>query len=242
MRIIENEQGTIEWKTARLWRLTASNMSAVITSTGGLSASKAAENHIDKLIAGIELANVLNSQPEKFAGMAEWELAKFMSNYNGDKFSGNSHTERGNKCEADAIAAMSELLGQDISSAGMIVMGDSENGVVSCSPDGVIYDGGALVAGVEVKSPCLFNYHRHVLDDVFPDEYRLQVHASMAICDVDRWHFGSYFDGKPLFYKEVRRDAFTDKIAYSLVLFRALYENRFHQLAEAMRLLERGAK
>lgn len=235
-------QGSIEWRTARLWRLTASNMGAIITSTGALSKSHAAMAHIDKLIAGIELANLLNSQPERVADMTERELTQFMANYNGEKFGGSLHTERGNDCEADAIAALSAILDVQVTDVGMCIMGDSENGVVSCSPDGVIYAGGKFVAGAEVKSPCLCNYYRHVIEDVFPDEYKLQVHASMAICEVDTWHFGSFFTGKPLFHKIVKRSSYTDKIGESLVAFRAMYEERFHDLTQKMEILTERSK
>lgn len=236
-------QGSIEWRAARLWRLTASNMSAVITSTGSLSTSQAAIAHVDKLIAGIELANVLNSSPDKISGMSERELVQFMGHYNGDRFAGSSHTERGHDCEADAIAALSDILGVQVLDVGMCIIGDLENGVVSCSPDGIIHDGaGKFVAGAEVKSPCLCNYYRHVLDDVLPTEYALQVHSSMAICEVDEWHFGSFFTGKPLFHKVVKRSAYTDKIGESLIGFRAMYEDRFHLLTQKMQLLTEREK
>lgn len=242
MICLDLPQGSIEWRTARLWRLTASNMGAVITSTGALSASKVAMAHIDKLIAGIELANLLNSQPERVADMNERELTQFMANYNGEKFGGSLHTERGNDCEADAIAALSAMLGRQIVDVGMCIMGPSSNGVVSCSPDGVLYSNGWLESGAEVKSPCLCNYYRHVIEDVFPEDYKLQVHASMAICEVDTWHFGSFFTGKPLFYKEVKRSAYTDKIAQSLIAFRTMYEERFHDLTQKMKILTERAK
>jgi hypothetical protein len=243
MIALDLPQGSIEWRTARLWRLTASNMGAVITSTGALSASKVSMSHIDKLIAGIDLANLLNSQPERVADMTEWELTKFMSHYNGEKFSGSSHTERGNDCEADAIGALSAILGVQVVDVGMCIMGDSKNGVVSCSPDGIIHDSsGKFVAGTEVKSPCLCNYYRHVIDDVFPDDYKLQVHASMAICEVDTWHFGSFFTGKPLFHKVVKRSIYTEKIGESLLAFRSMYEERFHELTQKMKILTERAK
>lgn len=236
-------QGSIEWRTARLWRLTASNMGAVITSTGALSKSQAALAHIDKLIAGIELANLLNSQPERVADMTERELTQFMANYNGEKFGGSLHTERGNDCEADAIAALSAIIGVQVVDVGMCVMGNSQNGVVSCSPDGIIHDSaGKFVAGAEVKSHNLSKYNGQVIDDVFPTEHALQVHASMAICEVDEWHFGSFFTGKPLFHKIVRRSSYTDKISESLLAFRSMYEERFHDLTQKMKILTKRAK
>lgn len=233
-------QGSIEWITARLWRLTASNMSGVITATGSLSASIVAEDHIDKLIAGMDLANVMTANAEALGGLDDWKLKEFMSNYNGDKFSGSSHTRRGHDCEPDAIAAMSELLGTQITDVGMCVMGDRENGVVSGSPDGLIHEGGRLVAGAEVKSPSLAKYIGHVRRGGLPADYRLQVHANMAICEVEEWHFGSFFAGKPLFHVVVKRDRFTDTIAASLEKFRSNYEAQFHEYSEKSKLLTDG--
>jgi hypothetical protein len=243
MIALDLPQGSIEWRTARLWRLTASNMAAVITSTGALSASKAAMAHIDSLIAGIELANLLNSQPERVADMTERELTQFISHYTGDKFAGSHHTQRGHDCEPDAIAALSAILGVQVLDVGMCIMGDSQNGVVSCSPDGIIHDSaGKFVAGAEVKSHNLSKYNGQVIDNVFPDCHTLQVHASMAICEVDEWHFGSFFTGKPLFHKIVTRSSYTDKIGESLLAFRSMYEERFHDLTQKMKVLTERSK
>jgi len=238
MIILDTPQGSIEWITNRLWRLTGSELKSNITTTGALSTSKAAMKSIDKLIAGIDLANKINSNPRLVDEMNDWEMKKFMANYNGDTFSGSMHTERGNECEPEAIAAMSEIVGTQIQPVGMCVMGNDSNGVVACSPDGLVYDGGRLVAGAELKSPCLFNYYNHVAEGELPEDYKLQVHSGMAICEVDAWHFGSYFAGKPLFHLEVKRDRFTDTLARSLEAFRAVYRDRYDQLQSRMEILK----
>jgi hypothetical protein len=240
MIILDTPQGSIEWITARLWRLTASQMSANITAAGKLSESKAAMKAIDKLIAGIDLANAMAANPDLVSQMDERELKRFMSHYNGESFSGNLHTDRGTESEADAIAALSDIIGHQVQDVGMCIMGDDPNGVVACSPDGLIYQAGRIIAGVEVKSPCLFNYYHHVSEGALPDDYKLQVHAGMAICEVDLWHFGSFFAGKPLFHREVRRDAFTDTLAASLREFRGVYRDRFDELQGKLETLKAG--
>lgn len=120
----------------------------------------------------------------------------------------------------------------------MCVMGDNENGVVSCSPDGLEYSGGKLVAGAEMKSPCLFNYYNQVAEKALPDDYKIQVHAGMAICEVDTWHFGSYFAGKPLFHVKVKRSAFTDQLEKSLRAFEVQYRQRYEEVTGCMLELE----
>ena len=64
----------------------------------------------------------------------------------------------------------------------------------------------------------------------------------MAICEVDLWHFGSYFAGKPLFYYPVKRDRFTDTLAKSLIEFRDIYQDRYARLKEALEKMEESGK
>jgi len=237
MIILNTPQGSIEWITNRLWRLTGSELKSNITSAGSLSTSKAAMKSIDKLIAGIDLANEITQNPRKIEEMDEWQLKRFMSHYNGDSFSGSLHTERGTECEPDAIAAMSEIIGTQIQDVGMCVMGEKINGVVACSPDGLVREGGRLIAGAEIKSPCLFGYYNHVIERELPEDYKLQVHAGMVICEVDLWHFGSYFQGKPLFHFPVKRDKFTDTLGKSLLEFRAIYAERYAKLKDGLEML-----
>ena len=227
-------QGSIEWITSRLWRLTGSELKGNITATGALSKSQAAIKNIHKLIANIDLANLMLANPERIEAMDERELKKFMSHYNGEKFSGNLHTERGNECEPDAVAAMSEKIGHQISDVGLCIMGDNPNGVVACSPDGLVIVNGKIIAGVEIKSPCLFGYYNQIAEGVLPDDHKLQVHSGMAVVETDTWHFGSYFSGKPLFHVEVKRDHFTDTLEKSLKEFRAMYEQEYEKVTEAL--------
>lgn len=238
MIILDIPQGSSEWIEQRLWRLTASQLKNNITSTGKLSESKAALGAIDKLIAGIDLARYVQTNRKRFDDMDDDDLYRFMAHYTGEKFRGSIHTERGHEFEADALAAMSELIGNQLTPVGMCVMGDDPNGVVSCSPDALEYRDRNLVAGAEVKNPCLCTYLGYVQAGVLPDAYKLQVHASMAICEVDVWHFGAYFKDKPLFYKRVTRDKTTDMIQQSLIEFKALYQERYAEAKEKLHALE----
>ena len=243
MLILENTpQGSVDWIVARLWRLTGSEMKRNITSTGKLSRSQASVDAVDKLIAGIDAAKAvirLYKEAEKTGRQIdEWELGKFIAHYTGDKFKGSLHTERGNELEPDAIAALSEKIGMPIVDVGMCIIGDHENGVISCSPDGLIYDArGILSAGAELKCPTKAVYYGIVADDVLPEDYKLQVHSSMAICEVDIWHFGAYFKNEPIFYKQVRRDAFTDTVQKSLQEFQGFYADRFAAVKKGMAAL-----
>lgn len=212
-------------------------MGKCITPSGDLSGSQECINHIDRLIAGLELAQILiaKSKNGELDGVDDWQLKRFMSHYVGDySFGGNHHTERGHDCEPDAIAAMSDAVGKQIHDAGLVIMGDDPNGVVSCSPDGLIYESGRVISGAEIKSPTLSKWLGHAVDAILPDEYKLQVHACMAICETDIWHFGSYFRGKPLIHVEAKRSRYTDALERSLIEFRGLYENRYYAIRQSI--------
>lgn len=235
MITLDLPQGSIDWIIARLWRLTASKLDPIILPSGKLSQSKAAIKAIDKMIAGLELANRLIQNPHLLDDLDDRELVFLLAQYTGEKFAGNRHTQRGHDCEPDAIAALSEKIGCQVQPVGMVVMGDDPNGVVSCSPDGLIYGSVSRIkAGAEIKSPCLCNFYGHAVDGVLPAEYELQVHAGMAICEVDLWHFASYFAGKPLFHVEVKRSAFTDTLKESLESFKDLYRDRYDVVHRAI--------
>ena len=234
MIIIDTPQGSLDWITERLWRLTGSQLKKNITATGKLSASQAAMENIDRLIAGIDAANEMRTNPDAIAGLDDWQVQEWIGHYTGEKFTGNAHTRRGNDLEPDALAALQERLGVQIDPVGMCIMGDDPNGVVSCSPDGLIYYQGLLNAVAEVKCPTLSTFYGWVRENKLPDDHKLQVHAAMVICEVDQCHFGAYFKGKPLFYVHVKRDAFTDILEESLHQFRAQYKQQFLEINSAM--------
>jgi len=234
------EQLSLDWHIARLWRLTSSDLKANITAGGKLSESETATKSINKLIAGMDLANVMQEAPENVISMEDWELSNFMADYTGDKFKGNIHTRRGNKLEDAAVNALSDKVGRAAHDGSMVVMGGSSGGVVACSPDIQFKDENSVMdEGGETKCPSLCTYYSYLLKDELPAEYKLQVHASMVVCDVQTWHFGAYFPGKPLFYKEVKWDSFTDKIKVALEGFTEAYRAQYKLIEEAELNLEK---
>lgn len=229
MIILDIPQGSIEWIYQRIWRLTASSKSSIITSKFDLSKSVAAEAEYDRLIAGIKLAEVIKKNKKIVEAMNEQELNMFMADYGGKSFMGNQHTQRGNDLEHKAIAALSEVIDEQINDIGMVIMGDSMNGVVSCSPDGEITRGGKFFKGAEVKAQNYGKYVNHVRTGGLPKEHELQVHFSMVVCDCDSWHFGSYFEGEPIYHYEQKRNERTDKLQESLLTFEKNYREKFEE-------------
>lgn len=238
MIIIDIPQKSLDWIIERLWRLTASQAKSNVTATGLLSKSEAALGNIDRMIAGHDAAREMIQNPAQFDDMDDWQIQQWIGHYTGQKFTGNMHTKRGNDFEPDAIATLADVVGSDISDVGMCVMGDKRNGVVSCSPDGLIYSGGKLVAGAEVKCPTLSTFYGWIAEGDLPAEHKLQVHVSMVVCEVDTWHFGAYFRGKPLYHVPVKRDAFTDRIEKALHEFHDLYAERYEKVTTALAKLK----
>jgi len=245
MIILDCQQGSTEWIMERLWRLTASEAKSNISeATGELSKSKAAIAAIDKLIAGIELAKEMKRRQEELANLDEWELKKFMSHYVGDIFKGNHHTERGTDLENEALAKLSERTGIFFEDVGMCVIGDgSSPGYVSCSPDGIGRNSqNVIITGGELKNANLAKFNGMVADQEMHPDYKLQVHFSMAVCELESWHYGANFPGKEIFHKEVKRDSYTDNVAKSIQGFIRMYADRLTQLQEGYAILKSQAK
>jgi hypothetical protein len=227
---LQQVQGSLRWHIERARRLTSSDLKANLTAKGALSESQVAQASIAKMLAGLEMGDVMMEDLSHYQAMEPWELSKFMADYTGDRFKGSVHTERGNKNEIAALQELSNLLGKGIDDGSMIVMGDMENGVVACSPDGQIQnDFGQMIEGTEVKCPCRCTYKVMIDKDILPTEYKLQVHASMAITGCKVWHFAAYSPSKPLFYKRVEWDDFTDTVKESLEGFSEQYAKQFHK-------------
>ena len=103
------------------------------------------------------------------------------------------------------------------------------DGIVGCSPDGLIYQGEELVAGVEIKCPLAKNHLTYLVDGEIPKAYMPQVHFSMAITGLP-WYFISYCPGMTPHIALVRPDAYTAKMADAVDRFLIYYAERRKQL------------
>lgn len=194
MRVIRDIiQGSPEWLQIRKGRPTASRFSDILTAKGDLS--KSARGYICELIG------------ECFCPEFEY-------------FSGNAYTQRGTAIESEAREAFAVETGLVVEQVGFVIAAD---GICGCSPDGLIPDGGHYVAGVEIKSPTPKVHVGYVLGGVLPDDYKQQVHGSMAVTGLPEWHFWSYFPGMRHLHVVVKRDEYTERLASSLAAFVADY-------------------
>ena len=181
-------QGSEEWLRARKGRLTASQMSKVITATGKLSA-----------------------QWEKLAIKLAAECVKPEE---APAFIGNIHTDRGHELEPVARDWFAEWSGLDVRTVGFVTK--EGNPVLGCSPDALIYEGKSPVAGLEIKCPLVETHALYHYENQLPEAYRAQVHGSMAVTGLRKYWFMSFNEGTEPFTKLVEWDDYTDKVAEAL--------------------------
>jgi len=188
------EQGSEAWFEARKGRPTASRFSDFIT-PARCDLSKSATNFALELISECFF-------PQHAA------------------FFGTPWTDRGVSQEPAAREAFTAHTGLNVQQVGFVTRDD---GVVGCSPDGLIFTGGEITEGLEMKVPAPKTHVKYVYEGVLPDEYRLQVHGSLAVTGLDRWHFFSYAEGVQPFHIVVHRDDYTRKLSDTLDEFLILY-------------------
>lgn len=209
MNIIkELTQGTPEWLAIRKGKPTASNFDKIVTAAK-CELSKSADGFINDLIG------------ETFAPDFEPE------------FQGNWLTRRGNELEPQARLAFQVHTALDVETVGFCV---HDNGILGCSPDALIKDGGEYVAGLEIKCPAPGTHVGYVRTGGLPDTYKQQVHGSMIVTGLRQWHFWSYFPGMQPHHVLVTWDDYTDKMQSSLLKFCDLYRNAYNETVNKLKL------
>lgn len=103
----------------------------------------------------------------------------------------------------------------------------SKHGRFGCSPDGLILEHGH---GLEIKCPRPSKLIQYIKTGELPDEYKAQVHGSMAVTGSSAWHFFAYFPGFPHFHVVVMRDAYTESILEGLKSYSAYFERLAHEM------------
>lgn len=175
-------QGGPEWRLLRKGKPTASNFDQIITPGG--KPSKSAQGYMRELIA------------ECFCPDYEY-------------FAGNRYTEQGKQLEPEAREAFLAHTGLKGEQVGFCL---ADDGVCGCSPDGLIVMAGEYVGGYEIKVPAPKTHVEYVLDGILPNEYRAQVHASMAITGLRTWGFWSFYPGLKPLHVITKWDAYTDAV------------------------------
>jgi hypothetical protein len=107
-----------------------------------------------------------------------------------------------------ARAAFESRLSLEVTEVGFI---SREDGVIGCSPDGLISRDGKHVEGLEIKCPLPKTHLRYLLDGGLPDTYKPQVHFSMMVTGLP-WHFFSYCPGMKPLHLFIEPDDYTTKL------------------------------
>ncbi len=186
-------QQSEEWYALRRGRVTASNFKKIITP---------AKAEYSKQSAGY---------------MRDLLVESFCPDY--AKFLGTFWTERGTEMEPEARKAFEAHTGL-VTEQVAFVTSERWQHVVGCSPDSLIKNAaGEYVAGLEIKCPSPFTHAEYIEEGTLPDEYKAQIHGSLAVTGLNEWHFFSYFPGLSPLHLVIRRDDYTQKLTDALDRF-----------------------
>jgi putative phage-type endonuclease len=105
----------------------------------------------------------------------------------------------------------------------------SIHGYFGCSPDGLILDRGE---GLEIKIPRASKLIQYLKAGELPDEYKPQVHGSLAVTGARAWHFFAWHPGFPYLHVVVKPDAYTDAMREGLKSYSNYFESLVSQMAE----------
>lgn len=131
----------------------------------------------------------------------------------------------GIKLEPEATAAFEWETGEKLQHVGFAKSIEWDAG---CSPDGLV---AGKPIGFEGKAPLPHTHLKYLFDGKLPDDYKMQVHFSMAVTGAEAWWFQSYCPGLPTFRTLVERDETTERVERGL-------ESFTNKLAEAQEKLK----
>lgn len=171
MRIIDCVQGTDAWRKARLGIPTASQFHRIITATGKPSAQ--AEAYLYELAAEYILQEPCNSVK------TEWMA-------------------RGTFIEEEARRYYELQRDVNVEQVGFVT---TDDGLIGCSPDGLIGDDG----GVEIKVPSAARHIAYLLSSP-ADDYKFQVQGSLYVTGRAWWDIVSYNPAMPSTIVRCERD------------------------------------
>jgi len=201
MRIVECEQGSVEWFEARRGIPTASGFSNLITPSRG-EPSKSMVPYIYQLLA------------EKYTGGCPVDIESYTSRAMQD---GIDMEPEARRCYAFLAG------GEEVREVGFCL---SDDGRFGCSPDGLVGDDG----GLELKCPLPKTHIKYLVENQLPDEYKAQVHGSLIVTGRKWWDFMSYAHGLPEFRIRVEPDEFTDKLRECMAAFVAKFDATERQI------------
>jgi len=178
MKIIDCEQGTDEWFSARLGKPSASVFSTICTTKG--EATKGATRE--------KLLNTL--------------VAEFISGDKTESFS-SSAMQRGIELEGEAADFFSFIKGLECEEVGFILHEDEAFGA---SPDRLIHQPDGYEQGLEIKCPLPHTHIEYLMKQKLPSAYVQQVQGSMLVTGLSEWWFMSYCPNLPPMILLIEKD------------------------------------
>jgi len=133
--------------------------------------------------------------------------------------------KRGIELEPEAREAFTEKHGIAVDTIGFA---KSKHGFFGCSPDGIMESG----EGLEIKCPRLSKLIQYFENNELPDEYKQQVHGSMAVTGAAAWWFAAYYPGFPLYTIKVEREEYTEQMFEGLKSYSKYYEQLAQNIIE----------
>lgn len=202
MKIHECAQGEAEWLQLRVGKVTASELSQIVTSAFAQRKGEMPFTYLCKKVA------------EAYRGKPLPD----------DQFYSHD-TEQGQMLEDEARRYFCFTYDHErITNAGFV---EHDNGFFGCSPDALIGEDD----GVEIKCPRAKTHVKYLLDGELPAEYAAQVHGSIYATGRRQWTFFSYARGFPPFMLKVKRDEeICQKIGAAIDAFRIQFETALERL------------
>lgn len=180
MRVLDVEQGSKSWLQSRVGVVTASRAKDLITVKNGDRSKSSKEGG----------AYFIELVGERLLGCDLDEVK-------------SGAMDRGKEHEAMSRDWFAFTQDQDVVEVGFCV---SDDGVIGCSPDGLIGDD----SGLELKNPLAKTQVKYLLDSDQlvngKEGYGLQCQFSMLVTGRPRWNLLSFCPGIPAVLVEIERD------------------------------------
>ena len=181
------EQGSEEWKKARVGLHTASKWGALITPLGKAKTGDGPDTYLNELIAEC-LTGECDESPNTY-----W-------------------MKRGVDMEPEARETLEAIIGIEFEQVGLIYQDDTKS--IACSPDGINFD---IETGAEIKCPAPHTHVKYLRGGVCPKEYLHQCQGAMLVTGFKEWYFMSYHPlMKPLIVKVERDEAYISTLQLAL--------------------------
>ena len=206
MNVIDHPQGSLEWFAARVGKVTASRISAVLAKGRGGEASATRASYMGELIA-----ETLTGHPCAI-------------------FQGNADTERGIEQEPQARATYEVRKGVMVDPVGLVVHPRIERS--AASPDGLVGDDGLL----EIKCPRPHVHIDYLLANEVPSKYVPQMAWQAACTGRKWVDFVSYCPQMPaelqlLVVRFSPSLAYLDELENAVVAFLAEMDAKLERIA-----------